>query len=100
MMLLLVLLEAPLLQAAASTAAPPAPTCHFMPKTDFWCLLSRPPPRPSSVDEAQRVQVLLADQQQEPHGHLVRRDRADPQPLARALLRAVRRELLRLAVGA
>ena len=46
MMLLLALLEAPLLQAAASTPAPPAPTCHFMPKTDFWCLLSRPPSPP------------------------------------------------------
>ena len=46
MMLLLALLEAPLLQAAVSTPAPPAPTCHFMPKTDFWCLLSRPPSPP------------------------------------------------------
>jgi len=43
MMLLLALLDAPLLQAAASTAAPPAPTCHFMPKTDFWCLPCQTP---------------------------------------------------------
>ena len=50
MMLLLALLEAPLLQAAASTAAPPAPTCHFMPKTDFWCLLFQaPPPSPAAA---------------------------------------------------
>ena len=59
-MLLLALLEAPLLQAAASTPAPPAPTCHFMPKTDFWCLLFQtPPPSPaapdSSADEAESV---------------------------------------------
>ena len=46
MMLLLALLDAPLLQAAPRTPAPPAPTCHFMPKTDFWCLLSRPPSPP------------------------------------------------------
>ena len=50
MMLLLALLDAPLLQAAVSTPAPPAPTCHFMPKTDFWCLLFQaPPPSPAAL---------------------------------------------------